>query len=57
MCRVYKTKRGWYIRLCRNLSTSGKHVPVPDGFKLEGKHYPGREEMKGGSTRVHQTRS
>ena len=47
MCRVYKRKNGkWYVRLCYYLSTSGKHVPVSEGYKLAGKHYISKREAK-----------
>jgi len=47
MCRVYKSKGGWYVRLCYyHRERCGEHIPVPDGFELSGRHYP-----RQGSTR------
>lgn len=40
MCRVYKAKAGWYVRLCYyHGERRGERVPVPIGFELERRHY------------------
>lgn len=47
MCRVYKSKRGWYVRLCAyHGEDRGKRMPVDNGFVLPGVHYP-KVKVKG----------
>lgn len=41
MCRVYRKQGRSYVRLCYvHGDRRGEHVPVPDGFVLQGRHYP-----------------
>ena len=41
MCRIYRSRAGWYVRLCYvHGDHKGKHVPVPEGYELPGRHYP-----------------
>lgn len=41
MCRVYKAKTGWFVRLCYyHRERKGEHVPVSKGYELQGAHYP-----------------
>jgi len=46
MCRVYRAKRGWYVRLCYATGRKGARVPVPRGYVLPTRHYrrQGRRE-------------
>ena len=40
MCRVYRTRRGWYVRLCSATGRKGERVPVPHDYVLGRAHYP-----------------
>ncbi len=47
MCRVYRSRRGWYVRLCYvHGDRRGEHVPVPEGYRLPGRHYPRRPQVR-----------
>ena len=40
MCRVYRSHRGTYVRLCYvHGKRRGEHIPVPENFVLKTKHY------------------
>jgi len=39
MCRVYRCKRGWYVRLCSATGRKGERIAVPHGYVLERAHY------------------
>ena len=46
MCRIYKAKAGWYVRLCYyHKERKGEHVPVPKGFELKTRHYPKQRQL------------
>jgi hypothetical protein len=41
MCRIYKANSGWFVRLCYyHQYRRGEHVPVPEGYEMQGQHYP-----------------
>ena len=46
MCRVYRCKRGWYVRLCSATGRKGERIPVSHDYVLETAHYPCEHRLR-----------
>jgi len=46
MCRIYKARAGWYVRLCYyHGDRKGEKIPVPQDFVLDRQHYPRQRSL------------